>query len=477
MNLLPFQKIKYQLYLLQLENYNLPRFSKIFWRKFKTQRNKIDWTAKLKTIFLIAFLIQFILAITGGWMMYLSQSLTVAIITAVIILYLLSLYFGICLILATIILWPLDYILKQKIINKAKTKIKQYPELKIVGITGSYGKTTMKETVAEILSQKYKVLKTEENKNTPLGISQLILEKLDNNIDILIVEMGAYQKGDIKTLCDITKPNFSILTGINESHLERFGSIKNTVLAKFEIVVNAVKDAKIILNADNNLIKENYKKYLNKKETFFYSSENNKLSKYQISNKNFFMDGSGIAFDLGNFSNLKISILGEYMLGTTMAGVILAEELGLTKEEIKQGIKNIKPIKHRLQLIKGNNNILVIDDSYNGNTDGVREAIKVLAKFKDKRRIYVTPGLVETGDKNKELHYNIGKQLSSVANVVILIKNSATPFIEQGLLENNFIKENIIFFNSAPEAHQNIQNITKSGDVILFQNDWPENYI
>jgi len=335
----------------------------------------------------------------------------------------------------------------------------------------------MKETVAEILSQKYKVLKTEENKNTPLGISQLILEKLDNNIDILIVEMGAYQKGDIKTLCDITKPNFSILTGINESHLERFGSIKNTVLAKFEIVVNAVKDAKIILNADNNLIKENYKKYLNKKETFFYSSENNKLSKYQISNKNFFMDGSGIAFDLGNFSNLKISILGEYMLGTTMAGVILAEELGLTKEEIKQGIKNIKPIKHRLQLIKGNNNILVIDDSYNGNTDGVREAIKVLAKFKDKRRIYVTPGLVETGDKNKELHYNIGKQLSSVANVVILIKNSATPFIEQGLLENNFIKENIIFFNSAPEAHQNIQNITKSGDVILFQNDWPENYI
>jgi len=488
MNLLPHKIIKYQIYLLQLENYNLKRFAKIFCRGLKKQRQEITWTAKLKIVTLIAVIIKFILAIAGGWAIYLlTQSVAGGVISALIILYISSLLFGVYLILVTLIIWPLDCILKQRIINKAKQKIKSFPELKIIGITGSYGKTTMKETVATILSQKYKVLASAENKNTPLGISQLILDELDESTNILIIEMGAYQIGDIKDMCDITKPNIAILTGINESHLERFGSIANTILAKFEIIINSTADAKIILNIDDDLVKKNYQQQIGSKpssakataskEVSFYSTNNNQKAEYKISNQNFFTDGSGISFDLDGFNNLKVPLLGEYILGTIMAGVIIAEKLGLTKNEIKTGINKIKPIEHRLQLIKGSNDILVIDDSYNGNPAGAQVAIKTLSKFKNKRKIYVTPGLVEAGDKIKELHYNIGKQLSGVADKVILIKNSVTAYIKDGLVENNFKEENIIFFDSAQEAHNSMGKITKAGDVVLFQNDWPDNYI
>ena len=498
MNLLPHKIIEYQLYLLQLENYNLRRFWSIFLKSgftTKQMRQELVWTAKLKAIaFLTAIIALLILAVLGQGIYQATGSILITIIDALINSYILAMIFGALAIISVIIISPLDYILKQKIIKAAKNKIAKHQKLIIIGITGSYGKTTMKEAVAEILAPKYKVLKTEENKNTPLGISQLILDKLNDKTEILIAEMGAYQQGDIKKLCEITKPDIAILTGINESHLERFGSIENTISAKFEVVKYAKENAKIILNADDKLVTENYKQQIGGcpafvpqsgttagEEIFFYSAENNGRCEYKILNQQFLPEGNGQSADilnsLGGIGNIKTPFLGEYIFGDIIAGIIIARELGLTDEQIKQGISRLKPVEHRLQLIKGKNGVLVIDDSYNGNSDGVKEAIKTLANFEDKRKIYVTPGLVETGYKNEEIHFNIGKQLSEAADLVILIKNSATPYIEQGLLENGFNKKNIIWFDSAASAHAGIKDITKKRDVILFQNDWPDNYL
>jgi len=496
MNFLPHKIIKYQVYLLQLENYNLKRFWQVFLKNgflARPMRQELIWTAKLKIVFLIASIIALLIIGGLGSYVYLAtSSILITIIDGLINIYILSIIFGILLVVATVIISPLDYILKQRIISQAKTKVKQHKNLQIIGITGSYGKTTMKEVIAEILSQKYKVLKTNENKNTPLGVSKLILEELDNEIDILIVEMGAYEKGDIKKLCNITQPDVSVLTGINESHLERFGSIENTIAAKFEIVTNAKENAKVILNVDDKRVMENYEEQIGSnpvkslrdngvnKNIFFYSGENNNKCEYKIANKQFLPDGEGQRADILNsdqdIGNIKTSFLGEYIFSDIIAGIIIARELELSVEQIRHGISRIKPIEHRLQKVNSTNNVVVIDDSYNGNTDGVREAIKVLAKFKNKRKIYITPGLVEAGEKTGEIHHDIGKQLSQVADKVILIKNSATSHIEKGLLENSFNKENIVWFDSATEAHKELQNITKAGDVILFQNDWPDNY-
>ncbi len=481
MSLCPIKAIKCQLYLLQLENYNLSRFGKIFWRGIKKQRKKIEWTAKLKVVALISFLFQFSFTLLIGRFLYLNYNLTATVIVAIAVLYLLSLFFGVCLVISVIILWPLDYILKQKIINKAKDKIKRYPNLKIIGITGSYGKTTVKEAISEILSQKYKVLKTDENKNTPLGISKLILNELNEEIDFFVVEMGAYQIRDIKKLCEIARPDIAVLTGINESHLERFGSIKNIIKGKFEIIENAKPEAKIILNADDKRVLENYEQYAGGREIEFYSANNRTGCKYKIANKQFLPNAQGWQADILNaekdIGNIKTPILGEYIFGAIIAGIIIAREFGLSIEQIRHGISAVKPVEHRLQKVLSGGKVIVIDDSYNGNVDGAYEAIKVLAEFKGKRKIYVTPGLVELGEKSGDIHYNMGKRLAEVADIVLLIKNSATFFIEKGLLKKGFNKENIILFDSAPTAHKGIKDITKEGDVILFQNDWPDNYI
>jgi len=494
MNFLPHNIIKYQIYLLQLENYNLKRFWKVFFRKAWSagrMRQELVWTNKLKIVFSLALIIQLallILSFLGITIIF--NGFLVNIFFIILIIYLTSCLFGLWLSIAVFVISPLDYILKQAIIKKAKAKIKQQKNLKIIGITGSYGKTTMKEVIAEILSQKYKVLKTNENKNTPLGISRLIVEELNDEIDILIVEMGAYEKGDIKKLCNITQPDIAVLTGINESHLARFGNIENTIATKFEIVANAKEDAKIILNTDDIKVVENYEEQIRSnpsqsygwvgKKVFFYSGENNSKCEYKIANKQFLPEGEGQRADILNskqdIGNIKTPFLGEYIFSDIIAGIIVARELNLDIEQIRHGISRIKPIEHRLQKVNSDNGAVVIDDSYNGNPDGVREAIKVLAKFKNKRKIYITPGLVEAGEKTGEIHHNIGRQLSGVADKVILIRNSVTPKIEDGLLENGFDKKNIIWFDSATEMHEGIKGVVERGDVVLFQNDWTDNY-
>ena len=174
---------------------------------------------------------------------------------------------------------------------------------------------------------------------------------------------------------------------------------------------------------------------------------------------------------------MPAGILGDYFKSTLSGCVKIAEGLGLGTEQIKSGVSKIKPVEHRLQLIPNPNNILVIDDSYSGNPDGVKEAIKVLSEFTDRRKIYLTPGLVEMGEKKEEVHRSIGKQLATVADKVMLIKNSVTPFIASGLEQAGYKKEQISWFDSALAAHRSLKNFLQPNDVIIFQNDWSDNYL
>jgi UDP-N-acetylmuramoyl-tripeptide--D-alanyl-D-alanine ligase len=160
-----------------------------------------------------------------------------------------------------------------------------------------------------------------------------------------------------------------------------------------------------------------------------------------------------------------------------MGVAIIAEHLGMSRAEITHGIAMARPISHRLEPFPARDGVLVIDDSYNGNPDGAREAIRTLSRFKNRRTLYVTPGLVEMGPKNTEIHRMLGIELASVADIVILIKNSATYFIAEGLKSAGFKSQNIMFFENAHAAHNALPAILKPGDIVLFQNDWPDNYL
>jgi len=483
MQILPNKIIKQQIYLLQLENYRLGRFIKVAAKKIWSPlaaRAKLEWTLKLRAVAVLAAAGQLLVAWYGA-----SYGINIWWSNVIFILsvLLLSYIFWLFLALAVVMVWPFDFIIKTIIISRARAILARRLEVKIIGIAGSYGKTTMKEVVSAVLSAGHKVLATPENQNTPLGLARLILNKLDNETEILIVEMGAYRRGDIKKLCRIARPNISVLTGINESHLERFGTLDNTVAAKFEVVEEAKSDALIILNADDERVATNYEKCLGGRQVIFYSATNNKHCEYHLTNQKFFSDGSGQSAELfgpstvGTMGIVQVPFLGNYIFGDVIAAVIIAHALNLSSAQIKTGLSKLKPVAHRLQFLPGQNGALVIDDSYNGNPAGVKEAINVLAKFTNRRKIYLTPGLVEADGQAPDIHHEIGRQLSGIADLVVLIKNSVTPFIAEGLKNNDFAPDKILWFNSAAEAHAAIPTFVRAGDVILFQNDWPENYI
>jgi len=476
------------IYFLQLENYDLRRFVKAFYsrgRSLTAKRQPIIWTRKLKMITVIASVIYFgfILIFLASILRPMTVANVVAkIILGVVLCELLSLICPFVFCLAVFVFWPFDHAIKSRIVGKAKLKLTEVPRLKIIGITGSYGKTTFKEALKTVLEEKYRVLATPENKNTPIGLSRLILDDLGPAFEILIAEMGAYRVGDIKTLCQIAKPDIAVLTGINESHLERFGSIKNTILGKFEIVTNAKLTAPVFLNADNDYILDNYKKFVGEREVNFYSESKFSRTPYAIKNKIYLPDAKGLEFDLTKtegedlIGHFKTALIGDYILGTLMGVIEIALKLGLSVAEIQRGFNRLQPIPHRLEPILTAQNVLIIDDSYNGNPAGAREAIKLLKRFSDRRKIYLTPGLVEMGKASEKIHHELGENLATVADKVILIKNSVSEYIRAGLLNKGFSEDNLTIYPSTDSAHADIKNILKPGDVIIFQNDWTDNY-
>lgn len=475
-----FKIVKYQLYLLQLENYELGRywrllFKKGLWPKGE-QRKKLVWTRKATALMVMAGALQILIGIAlyflHGW-----------IVALIVFALLFTIYFSLFT-LSLILLWPFDYLVKSLIISRAKAKIESLKgrkgvdgdkgELAIIGIAGSYGKTTMKEVLLEVLGAKFNTAATPESVNTPVGIARWILKKFDGSLDIAIIEMGEHYPGDIEELCKLTKPDIAVVTGINESHLERMKTLDNIVATVFEVVSGTKAGGLVVLNADDGLVMKNYKKYVwPDHRVVEYKAESRKYKVFSAEKLCWEAEVEGTG-------KVDVNLLGEYSLGDVDAAVKIAKNLGMNSQEIIAGIKNIKPVEHRLQPIKSGGDVLVIDDSYNGNPAGAAEAIKVLSRFTNRRKIYITPGLVEMGKAAAEIHREIGRQLAGVADVVILIKNSVTPFIEEEIRNYELgtgKKPEVVWFDTAPEAHAALKNILKPGDLILFQNDWGDQYV
>ena len=477
----PIKTIKNQIYFLQLENYNLKRYLRLFpekiWLPGFKPRQPLVWTDKLKLVVLGSISLQ---TLSAGFLAFGLAPWPVSLIVFLILLTFFSFFHFVFLALSVFSVSPVDYLAKARVIKNAEDKIWSLKNLKVIGVTGSYGKTTMKEILATVLEEKFKVLKTPENINTPVGVGRLILSDLTEETEVFIVEMGAYDKGDIKALTGLVHPKIGILTGINEAHLERFGSLENTIATKFEIIEGADPHGTVVLNADNQLIAESYKRYVQLRKVYFTSSANNPLCPWQIKDKKFSNGELGFSFTLQNGSQkigpIHIPFLSEYIFGAVIAAAEVALELGLTPAEVKNGLSKIKPAPHRLNPVRSESGILVIDDSYNGNPDGAREAIKTLARFKKERKIFVTPGLVEMGERTEPVHQELGRLLAKVADLVVLIKTKATEFIAQGLTEQGFRPDAIMWFETTEEAYSSLVNILKAGDVVLFQNDWPDNY-
>lgn len=465
----------YQLYLLQLENYELFRYWRLlvkrhFWPKSQ-QRKALVWTGKAVAVFGLAEILAFLFATCVVWVLRGKIADLWSVFIAVGVFVCLQVVQFVFFSLAVALLLPVDYIVKKFLALRARNKLADFSNLKIIGVAGSYGKTTMKEILRHVLAVKFAVAATPESVNTPVGIARWILKEVSRETQVLVVEMGEHYRGDVAEICSLAKPDIAVVTGINEAHLERLKHLETAIETIFEIVTHAKAGADIFLNGDDANVVENYSKFVwPDHQVEFYK-------KTDLSPRRFVP--AELCWEAGvpQVGQVKIFLLGEYVLGDISAVVKLAKSLGLSAEEIKKGVEKIRPIEHRLQPIQSAADVLVIDDAYNGNSAGVAEAIKVLSRFPDRRRIYITPGLVETGKRVAGVHTKIGQELASVADLVILIQNSVTPYIAEGLAEEGYSKEKILWYKTAPEAHEDLKNILKPGDVILFQNDWGDQYL
>lgn len=375
-------------------------------------------------------------------------------------------------ILAYYITYPFEKLISISYINKSKRKLKSMPNLKVIGITGSYGKTTLKNILATILSEKYKVCKSPSSYNTPLGLSKTILQNLKSDDEILIAEMGARQRHDIEELCEIVDPQIGIITGIGNQHLLTFGSEENIIKTKGEIAEYVTKKGgRLFINVDSKNAKTLAERYENAIKTSIYEKFNLYVENISTTKK-----GSEFTLCKGNKKvKAKTILLGEHNISNILLASRVALELGLSLEEIVNGIKNVVSIPHRLEIIKSTSTYTIIDDAYNSSVEGSKASLDVLSKFEGKKFV-ITPGLVELGTEQFNCNFEFGMNLAKVCDYVIIDSDINYNAISTGLIFAGFNESNIIQAVNLTKAVEALAHFAKPTDVVLFENDLPDNY-
>jgi len=358
----------------------------------------------------------------------------------------------------------------------AKRKLKKMPKLIKIGITGSVGKTSTKFILNTILSEKYSVCMSPFSYNTPMGITKSIIQYLDFSHQVLITEMGARFKGDIKELCKLVEPHYGILTNVSSQHLQTFGNFENIKNTKYELVECIGENGGLVVfNGACKAVKELYDKATIDKIIVNSNDKNDFACAKDI---DYSKNGATFVLAVKNVGEIQCStrLLGKHNIENIISAVAIAVKLNLTLQQIQSGINKIQPIEHRLQLINTDNGISILDDSYNGSVEGAIVAIETLKMFEG-QKIIVTPGLVELGSIEKQENIELGKKIANVADKVIIVNVAHSLDIKEGLLSQNFNESNIIQVDSLTSAQNILTKIMEKDACVLFYNDLPDNYM
>jgi UDP-N-acetylmuramoyl-tripeptide--D-alanyl-D-alanine ligase len=460
-------------YMLQSSEYNEAKYLKWFWttQNFNKviNRGKLDKTKAAKSLLYILYLLAFFIVAIGILCIILWHSNK---------LYAgwtfgLALMIGYPIIIANIIVIPL-FIGRLLVINPSNNKkilksekiFKEFKGEKIA-IVGSYGKTSMKELLVNVLGDYLKVAATPGNKNVAISHANFAF-KLNGDEDVLIIEYGEGKPRDVELFTRITHPTRAIITGLAPAHLDKYKTLQAAGDDIFS-VTNFVEPEKVYVNQES-------------KETESFLQP--KFNRYSKEGVNGWKVGAvqstitGLSFNITKGkTKLRLSskLVGQHHIGALVLAASLALELGLNEEQVEAGIAKTEPYEHRMQPYELSG-AWVIDDTYNGNIEGIRVGCELLSSLKAKRKIYVTPGLVDQGKETKEIHKKLGGYIAqSDADIVVLMKNSVSDYIKQGLLENGF-KNKIMIEPEPLKFYKNLSHFIASGDVVLMQNDWPDQY-
>ena len=366
------------------------------------------------------------------------------------------------------ILLPFENFIKKSYVNKAKNILKNFRGIKIA-ITGSFGKTSTKNFLYQILKERFSVCTTPKNYNTPMGLCKTAIEFLNVDDEILIVEMGARKRGDIAELMEMLKPTYGIMTGIGEQHLETFKSVEEIKKTKYELCEHMCNGGFIVFDCSNELTCELYDKYHGEKKCCLQKQGFSYLEDLCVSPA-----GSRFKLHLGKKTvEIKTQIIGELILNDFVLASTMAYMLGVDEQTIAKVAKKLKPFPHRLQIIETPIST-IIDDSYNSNLNGAEQALKVVSMFNG-QKIVITPGFIEQGERQYELNYKFGKMIASVCDELIIMNKVNQTALYMGAKAGGLKEAKIHFAKSRTTQVEILHNILQKGSVVLFENDLPDN--
>jgi UDP-N-acetylmuramoyl-tripeptide--D-alanyl-D-alanine ligase len=362
--------------------------------------------------------------------------------------------------------------LKRYYIAKAAKKMLRYPNMVVVGITGSYGKSSVKEFLAHFLSTTLRVEKTPKNINTEMGVARFILNTDFLNTDVFVVEMGAYRPGEIKLICDMVRPKIGILTVIAEQHLSLFGSIKNIQAAKYELLRSLPKDGFAVTNADNPYCTE-FLDTLVVKEVETFGTEPDNAPDCLITDVETHDDGiicSGTYH--GKTGGIVAPVIGAHHVYNIAAASMVAVYLGVADNDIVEAAKTL-PIDIQGSLKKYMyGKATILDDSYNSNPEGFKAALDVLKSVSHgKKTVVITRGMLELGGRSKELHEQIGGEVAFVADELVVISKDFFESLRRGA--GSKYRTNVVLKENHDELVQYLRKLKEESVYVLLENRMP----
>jgi UDP-N-acetylmuramoyl-tripeptide--D-alanyl-D-alanine ligase len=387
--------------------------------------------------------------------------------------------------LAGLILTPVERGVREGFKRAAVAKLAGRPDLTVVAITGSYGKTSVKFAIAEVLSQRFQVLATPGSFNTPMGICRVINNDLRDHHQVLVLEMGIRHPGDIKELCQIARPDIAVVTGIGIAHLESMGSRDAIAREKGGLLSFLRPGGVAVLNADDDY-------HAGMSEGVHSVSVSSRGAKADFVGADIQFGPAGTTFMATGHSTLtwrdhggapelpqsawvKMQLLGRHHVDNALLALAVGHLMGIRIRSGARALARQSPVAHRLSM-REEGGLLILDDAFNSNPVGAQNAVEVLGQFAPRQRFVVTPGMIELGEMEFEANRAFGASLVGRVDHAILVGPARTAAISAGLREAGMDPARIHVDSTLFEARATVARLAQPGDVVLFENDLPDQY-
>lgn len=429
----------------------------------KQAKKKFVITARVKRLYSVHLIVMFLISFLCSNAPAASISLLWPIILPLVVA------------LSGLLAWPIEKLISECYFRDARKKLLANERLIRIGITGSYGKTSVKHILGTILSEKYPTLITPASYNTPMGVSRAIRERLNSSYQVFVGEMGARHVGDIKEMCRLVKPTIGIITSVGPQHLETFKSIERIAKTKYELIDALPQQGSRSYFYDDGAFCTQMYERTNKTKTLCGRDP----EKSDVWCENIIVSPAGSTFMLHIRNKGAIEchtkLLGEHNIQNILLAAAVASDLGLSLKQIAHGVEKLQVVKNRLELITRPGSFTIINDAFNSNPVGAKAALQVLKDF-PQRRIIITPGMVELGEKENEYNYEFGRAMADCVDIAIIVGKSRVKPIIEGLKEAGFPEANIHQVDSLDESTRLLYTIVCPTDTVLYENDLPDNY-